>query len=196
VSDIFDPQDDAATPLSESERRDLKLAYITTRDELNAAEEANIVEGHAWAHSGRRRNLLTESFIKTLHRRMFGDVWRWAGEFRATERNIGINHWEIPMELRNVLDDVRVWIEHQSYPPDEIAVRLHHRLAQIHPFPNGNGRHARLMADLLIVQLGGEPFSWGNGVLRDTGELRRRYVDALQAADLHDIGPLLAFARS
>jgi Fic-DOC domain mobile mystery protein B len=127
---------------------------------------------------------------------MFGDVWRWAGEFRTTERNIGINHWEIPMELRNVLDDVRVWIEHQSYPPDEIAVRLHHRLAQIHPFPNGNGRHARLMADLLIVQLGGEPFSWGNGVLRDTGELRRRYVDALQAADLHDIGPLLAFARS
>ena len=194
--DIFDPPDDAATPLTEAERRDLKLAYIATRDELNAAEEGNIAEGQIWALGLRRRNLLTDTFMKSLHRRMFGDVWRWAGKFRTSERNIGINHWEIPVALRTLLDDVKAWIEHNAYQPDEIAVRFHHRLVVIHPFPNGNGRHARMMADFLIVELGGAPFSWGGSQLRGTSDLRRRYIDALQAADQHDTGPLIAFARS
>lgn len=196
MSDIFDPQDDAETPLTEAERRDLKLAYIATRDELNAAEEENIAQGQVWALGLRRRKLLTETFIKSLHRHMFGDVWRWAGKFRTSERNIGINHWEIPAALRSLLEDVKAWMEYDAYQPDEIAVRFHHRLVAIHPFANGNGRHARMMADLLIVELGGAPFSWGGRQLHETGELRRRYVDALQAADRHDLGPLMAFARS
>jgi Fic-DOC domain mobile mystery protein B len=127
---------------------------------------------------------------------MFGDVWDWAGNYRLTERNIGIEPQRIPNDLIMMLDDVRYWVAHNTYPPDEIAVRLHHRLVAIHPFPNGNGRHARMMADLLIERLGGEPFSWGGATLHDVGELRDRYVTALRAADDHDIEPLVTFARS
>jgi Fic-DOC domain mobile mystery protein B len=127
---------------------------------------------------------------------MFGDVWRWAGRFRKSERNLGIVFYEIPVALRQLLDDSRAWIEYKTYPADEVAVRFHHRLVLIHSFPNGNGRHARLMADLLVMRLGGERFSWGSANLRDAETVRRRYVAALQAADDHDIGPLLAFARS
>ncbi len=127
---------------------------------------------------------------------MLGDVWRWAGKFRTSERNLGIAFYEIPVALRQLLDDTKARIESKAYPPDEIAVRFHHRLAQIHPFPNGNGRHARLMADLLVMRLGGERFSWGSARLQDAGAARQRYIAALQAADNHDIGPLLVFARA
>lgn len=195
MSDIFDQPDAAATPLTEAEKRDLKLAYIATRAELNAAEQENIALGQDWALR-RRRDLVTESFIKSLHLHMFNDVWRWAGKFRTSERNIGIDHWEISVALRVLLDDTKTWIEHKTYPPDEIAVRFHHRMAQIHPFPNGNGRQARLIADLLIMQLGGERFSWGRGSLREPGELRKRYIAALREADSHNIEPLLKFAQS
>jgi Fic-DOC domain mobile mystery protein B len=140
--------------------------------------------------------LLKADFALSLHKCMFGDVWRWAGTYRTTALDIGIDAYRIPVEIAALFDDVRYWVEHETYPPDEIAVRLHHRLVAIHPFPNGNGRHTRLMADLLIERLGGEPFSWGGGALADTGELRTRYIEALRAADTHDIGPLLAFARS
>ena len=194
MSDIFEQPDEAATPLTEEEMRDLKLAYITNRRELNAAEQENIARGQEWALR-RRRNLLTENGIKDLHRHMLGDVWRWAGRFRTSERNLGINHWEIPVALRVLLDDAKTWIEAKAYPPDEIAVRFHHRLTQIHPFANGNGRHARLIADLLVMQLGGERFSWGRANLRDAGDLRTRYIAALQAADGYYIAPLVEFAR-
>jgi Fic-DOC domain mobile mystery protein B len=195
MSDIFEQPDDAATPLAEEEKRDLKPSYITTRAELNAAEQENIALGQDWA-SRRRRDILAENFVKSLHLHMFNDVWKWAGRFRTSERNIGIDHWEIPVALRMLLDDAKAWIEHKAYSPDEIAVRFHHRLTQIHPFPNGNGRHARLIADLLIMQLGGEHFSWGRGSLREPGKLRKRYIAALKAADNHDIDHLLKFARS
>jgi Fic-DOC domain mobile mystery protein B len=198
VSGIFDQPDDAATPLTDAEKRDLIPIDITYRRDLNAAEQRNIVRGQQWALRRRRRqrDVLTEKFVRDLHSHMFGDVWRWAGDFRLSARNIGINHWEIPMALRTLLDDARTWIENKVCPADEIAVRCHHRLVQIHAFPNGNGRHARLLADLLVVQLGGERFSWGSGSLRDAGETRASYIDALRAADDHDIRPLLAFARS
>ena len=195
MSDIFEQPDDAATPLTEAEKRDLKPAYIATRAELNAAEQENIALGQDWALR-RRRDILTESFVKSLHLHMFNDVWRWAGRFRTSERNIGIDHWEIPVALRVLLDDTKTWIEHNAYLPNEIAVRFHHRLTHIHPFPNGNGRHARLIADLLIMQLGGERFSWGWGSLREPGGSRRRYIAALREADNHNIEPLLTFARS
>ena len=127
---------------------------------------------------------------------MFGDVWRWAGEFRTTERNPGIAFYEIPVALRQLLDETNAWIGYQSYPPDETAVRFHHRMVQIHPFPNGNGRLSRLIADLLVIRLGGEPFSWGSASLREAGDVRQRHIAVLQAADKHNIGPLLAFARA
>jgi Fic-DOC domain mobile mystery protein B len=194
MSDLFDEPDNA-TPLAPEEQRELIPAYIAYRRELNEAEQENIARAQEWALA-RKRDPLTEKFIKDLHKRMLGDVWKWAGKFRQSERNLGILFYEIPTALRHLLDDTKTWIEYKSYPPDEIAVRFHHRLVAIHPFPNGNGRHARLMADLLVMRLGHERFSWGRDSLRDAGALRQRYIAALQAADNHDIGLLLAFARS
>ncbi len=194
MSDLFD-EPDHATPLAPEERRDLIPAYIAYRSELNEAEQENIARALAWA-LGRKRDILSEKFIRELHRRMLGDVWKWAGKFRTSERNLGIPFYEIPVAVRHLFGDAKAWIEYNTYTPGEIAVRLHHRLVQIHPFANGNGRHARLMADLLVVRLGSEHFSWGRQSLRDPGAIRQRYIAALQAADNHDTGPLLAFARS
>jgi Fic-DOC domain mobile mystery protein B len=194
LGELFE-QPDHATPLTPEEIRELIPAHIAYRSELNAAEQENIARGQDWALS-RRRDLLSEKFIKTLHRQMLGDVWRWAGKFRTSERNLGIAYNEIPAALRQLLDDTRASIEYKSFPPDEIAVRFHHRLVQIHPFPNGNGRHARLMADLLVMSLGAERFSWGSANIQDAGAMRQRYIAALHTADDHDIGPLLEFSRS
>jgi len=197
MSDLFQEPDDA-TPLAPEERDALLQTWITDRDDLNEAEQENIIKGAAWAarQRGKPVDLLNEDFAKSLHRQMFGEVWQWAGSYRQTERNIGIEAYRIPAETPSMFDDVRYWIEHEIYPPDEIAVRLHHRLTAIHPWPNGNGRHARLMADLLAQRLGRDVFTWGSGTLLDIGELRTRYVTALRSADNHDIGPLLEFARS
>jgi Fic-DOC domain mobile mystery protein B len=160
------------------------------------AEQNNIIRGQDWAFRRRKPDLLSEKFITGLHRHMLGDVWRWAGAFRRTERNLGFPHYEIPAALRHLLGDVEAWIELKSYPADEIAVRFHHRLVAIHPFDNGNGRHARLVADLLIMQLSAARFTWGRANLRDAGETRTRYITALRAADSHDFGSLVTFARS
>jgi Fic-DOC domain mobile mystery protein B len=194
MSDLFDEPVDA-TPLAPEERSGLIPSDISYRRELNLAEQENIARALTWA-TARRRDVLSERVLMQLHRRMFGDVWRWAGRFRTTERNLGIPPYEIPMALRDLLADVRVWVEHGVYPPDEIAVRFHHRLVAIHPFVNGNGRHSRLMADLLVQQLGGQLFTWGRTKLQDATDLRARYVSALRSADAHDIGPLIRFARS
>lgn len=178
-----------------TETLDLIPSHIAYRSELNAAEQENIERAQTWALA-RRRDVLSEKFLQDLHRRMLGDVWRWAGRFRASERNLGIAHWEIAAAVRILLDDTKARIEYKTYPPDEIAVRFHHRLVQIHPFANGNGRHSRLMADLLVMQLGKERFSWGRGSLSDADIVRARYIQALQALDNHEAGPLLEFARS
>ncbi len=193
---LFAEDDDANTPLTPQEREGLIPSYITTRGELNAAEHANISEAVLWLSRRRKFDLLDVEFLKALHKRMLGKVWKWAGQFRQSERNIGIDHHRIEMELHQLVDDVRYWVEHHSYPPDEIAVRFAHRLVSIHPFANGNGRHSRLAADLLIQQLGGALFSWGRASLVEPGETRRRYVQALKAADGHDIAPLLEFSRT
>jgi Fic-DOC domain mobile mystery protein B len=194
VGSLFEQPDDA-TPLTPEEQSALIPAHIAYRRELNEAEFENIARAQDWALA-RRRDVLSEKFVRDLHKQMLGDVWRWAGDFRKSERNLGIPFYEITMQLRQLLDDTKAWIEYASYPPDEIAVRFHHRLMKIHPFPNGNGRHSRLMADLLVMRLGGERFSWGSANLQADGDLRGRYIAALKSADNHDTAPLLAFARS
>jgi Fic-DOC domain mobile mystery protein B len=187
-----------ATPLDPSLRGDLIQTWVTTRADLNEAEQENIVRGAVWAR--RRRGgaeaLLKEDFSKTLHKRMFGEVWKWAGKYRQNELNVGISPQLVAAEMPMMFDNARYWVNHDTFPLDEIAVRLHHRLTQIHSFPNGNGRHARMMADLLIEKLGGKRFTWGSGSIGDTGTLRTTYTQALQAADSHEIVPLVAFARS
>ncbi|MCU7937237.1 MAG: mobile mystery protein B [Candidatus Thiodiazotropha sp. (ex Dulcina madagascariensis)] len=188
-------QDNASTPLSPEEQEGLIPSYITLRSELNEAEQANILDAEEWAFN-RKRDVLSEKFLTTLHKRMFGRVWKWAGTYRRTGKNIGVDAYRIPMELRQLLDDVRFWIENDTYPSDELAARFHHRLVWIHLFPNGNGRHARTATDLLLVTLGQAPFTWGRKNLVDANQTRQTYVDTLRAADHHDYEPLLNFVRA
>lgn len=193
---LFIDDDDANTPLTDEEREQLIPAYITLRHELNEAEQINIGQALRWATARKKRDVLDQNFLRQLHKRMFGDVWRWAGQYRTSARNIGVDAYRITMDVHQAIDDACYWIEHKTYPPDEIAVRFSHRLVAIHPFPNGNGRFSRLIGDLLAQQLEQEPFTWGRANLVDVGETRARYIEALRAADNHDIKPLLLFARS
>jgi Fic-DOC domain mobile mystery protein B len=192
-------EDDASTPLTGDELAGLIPSWITWRHELNEAEQDNILAAMLWAARQHRRELLDEKFLCDLHKRMLGKVWRWAGVYRATARNtggnMGVEAWQIRTELRLLLDDARFWIANDVYKPDELAVRFHHRLVRIHPFPNGNGRHSRLMAELLVMRLGAKRFTWGSAGLV-AGDVRKQYIGALRKADGHDIGELLVFARS
>jgi len=188
---------DGATPLDPDEAQDLLLTHITTRSELDRWEQDNISEALNWLERTKPNKLLTSEFMQTLHRRMFGSVWRWAGKFRQSDKNIGSPWWNIPEDLKNLCRDVEVWIENSTYSSDEVAIRFHHRLVQVHPFPNGNGRHGRLMADLLIENvMGKRRFTWGGADLTGKSDSRERYIKALRAADELDYGPLLEFARS
>jgi len=199
MTDLFQEPEDA-TPLDPDLRKDLLQTWITNRSDLNEAEQENILKGSAWARRSRRASeaadILTDNYVKTLHEQMFGEVWRWAGSYRQNELNIGIAPHLIPAAMPELFGNVRFWIEQKTFPADEIAVRLHHGLTQIHGFPNGNGRHAREMADLLIERLGGKAFTWGSGSLQDTGTLRTKYVTALKCADGHDMAPLMEFVIS
>ncbi len=190
-----------ATPIDPDEAEGLLQSHVSTRHELDELEEANIQAGLEWAQGralrGRRRaDVLTEGFLYELHRQMFGAVWAWAGQVRTTEKNIGVVKFDIRPEVRKLVADARHWREHGVYGTDELAVRFHHRLVSIHPFPNGNGRHARLMADLVAQQAGRPRFSWGGASLTRTSALRRSYISALREADQGNLDPLIAFARS
>jgi Fic-DOC domain mobile mystery protein B len=186
------PED--ATPLDPNELGGLKHKHITTQAELNQLEQANIESGLRWL--GRQRaDVLTDNFAKILHKRLFGEVWEWAGTFRKTGKNIGIDPVHIPEQLRSLMDDARYWVDNKTYPPSEAAVRFHHRLAKIHPFPNGNGRHARIMADAVLIRAyKAKPIDWvGGHDLQRMGERRNAYIAALKSADHGDIGPLIKF---
>jgi Fic-DOC domain mobile mystery protein B len=189
---------DGNTPLSPDEQADL-IPNLSTRDELNEWERTNILVAYDWAlnpRTLRRNDPMTEPYLRDLHHRMFDQTWKWAGLYRTTEKNIGIPHHQIREALAALLGDVRYWLEHWTFPPDEIAIRFHHRLVFIHPFANGNGRHGRLMADVLARNQDMPEFTWGGADIVQHGDFRRSYIDALRAADKNDIGPLLAFARS
>lgn len=192
------PADEHATPLTDEEERALIPTYVTTRGELNLLEQRAILTArrNALQRALATDVLLSEDYLLRLHKNMYGDIWKWAGTIRTTERSIGVPAWEIRPRLRDLLDDVTAWLEHDAHPPDEIAVRLHHRLVAIHPFVNGNGRHARLTADVLAKVLGRPVFTWGAGDLATLGDVRQRYVDALRQADLGDCTALVGFARA
>jgi Fic-DOC domain mobile mystery protein B len=190
--------EDGYTPLSPEEQADL-IPNLATREELNEWERQNILEAYGWALDEkviRRLDPLTEPYLRDLHRRMFDQTWKWAGRYRKTEKNIGIPFYQIQASLAALVGDARYWLGHQTYTPDEISIRLHHRLVFIHPFANGNGRHARLMADVLAQRQGRPIFTWGGAELVKAGDFRRRYIEALHAADQNEIGPLMEFARS
>ena len=184
--------DDNSTPLTEDEKQQLKAKWITTRTELNDLETKCIAQAEIWLLKN-KKDILNEKFIKTLHKKMFGDIWKWAGIFRTSERNIGVAPYEIQPKLRILLNDAKFWIENKTYSEKEIAVRFHHKLVQIHPFPNGNGRISRLMADLLMRNLKGAKLNWGSNNLTEISEMRKQYIDALKYADKSDYSKLLNF---
>ena len=191
---------DGQTPLDDEEKEGLLISSITTHAELDEFEQLNIEKAIQWTltRKFRKDEILTEKFVKLIHEKMYGEVWAWAGEFRKTNKNIGVDWHQIPIELRNLLGDCNYWIEHGTYPPDEIAVRFKHRMVSIHCFSNGNGRHSRMMADLIIEKIFELPvFTWGaNADLTKTGDTRAEYLKAVKAADAQNIAPLLAFARN
>ncbi|WP_323146164.1 mobile mystery protein B [Pseudomonas marginalis] len=184
------------TPLDPDEVAGLKPRHIATQGELDEWEAQNILKASRWVARQKKLDVLNDHFCRELHVKMFDDTWKWAGTFRKSDKDIGCDWTQIAVNLRQLLDNVAYWLEHNIFPPEEIAVRFHHRLVWLHAFPNGNGRHARLMTDCLLRQCGLAPFSWGRGNLVIVNEVRQRYIQALRAADANDYALLLAFVRS
>ena len=185
-----------ATPLSPEDLENLIPGHITTQGELDVWEQQNILEGRDRLARRRPRELLEDQAIRTTHRWMFDKTWRWAGQYRTSDKNIGVDWARIPEQVRILCDDARYQRDHGVYPGDEFAARFHHRLVVIHPFPNGNGRHARFVTDLLLEALGSTPFTWGRANLNERGDARNNYLEALRAADTGDYSPLFRFVRS
>lgn len=186
------------TLIDEQEKLGLKVP-ISTQVQLNELEQLNIENAIAWTLTRKldSTNVLSEQFVKQLHKKMYGSVWKWAGEFRKTEKNIGVKAFQISTELKYLLDDVIFWVEHQTYSPEEIAIRFKHRLVSIHCFPNGNGRHSRLMADcIMIFVFRLNAFSWNQSNLVSTTTMRKKYIGALKQADAGCIKSLIEFAKS
>lgn len=184
-----------STPLDPDEKAGLKFKHVTTKGELNHLEQANIQKGLRWLEGRKTKDILNEAFLCELHKKLFGEVWTWAGQLRKTEKNTGIDPRQITVQLRQLLEDARFWVDHGTYPPLEIAARFHHKLVYIHLFPDGNGRHARIIADAVLTKLlNHEAIDWSGGHdLQSMNERRREYIDALRAADQAELSPLLAF---
>ena len=188
------------TPLEEEEKDDLLIPSITTREDLDEFEQLNIEKAVEWylvRKKFRKENILTEKFILDVHKKMFNDVWNWAGKFRKTNKNIGVDKYQIGIKLRQLIDDCKYWINNETYPNEEIAIRFKHELVSIHLFPNGNGRHSRLMADIMMKNIFKKPiFSWGQKKLVNKSSARKQYIKSLKNADNGSINNLIEFAIS
>ena len=184
---------DGATPLEPEELEGLKFKHITTRGQLDELEQANIVSGLLWVKKNTKRDdILSLQFAFELHKALFKDVWTWAGTFRLTEKNIGIDPFNISVELRNLLDNMQAWIEFNAYPPQEAILRFHHQLVKIHPFPNGNGRFSRIFADIVADKYFNiAPINWGGRELDNMTQTRKDYINALRSADGGDLSLLI-----
>jgi Fic-DOC domain mobile mystery protein B len=186
------------TPLDEDEKEGLLIKTISTRGELDEFEQLNIQSAIEWSLKTKVeiKQFLTEDFLMQIHKKMFGEVWAWAGTKRKSNKNIGVDKTQISIELRKLIDDCNFWIEHKSFSDEEIAIRFSHRLVKIHLFPNGNGRHSRLVGDILISKIFDKPvFSWGHSDLSKKNSIRKEYLDAIYKADTDDYKPLIAFAK-
>ena len=190
---------DGQTPLDEDEKEGLLIKSIATRGELDEFEQQNIEDAIQWSLTRKFKTdqILSESFIQQLHKRMYSSVWKWAGEYRKTNKNIGVDKLEIPISIRLLIDDATYWLEHNVYEPDEFTIRFKHRLVSIHCFPNGNGRHSRMIADIMIEKIFQMPvFSWGGASPSVDMDIRAQYLKAIRKADKGDFDLLLKFARS
>ena len=187
------------TPLAEEEKEGLKIRTITTIGELDEFEQKNIEQALQWSigKKVKKDQLISEQFVRSLHKRMYNDVWKWAGQFRKTEKNIGVPSWRISTDLGQLIGDTLYWLENDVYPSDELAIRFKHAIVSIHCFPNGNGRHSRLMADLIVEKIfNRNVFTWGQSDLSKASNVRSNYITALRQADNGDFTDLITFARS
>lgn len=188
------------TPLDPEELEGLKIHSISSKAELDELEQHNIEEAMIWVMSIKMHfeKIISEKFILELHKRMYKNVWNWAGAFRTREKNLGVLPYMISIDLKCLLDDTLFWINHQTYSSHEIAIRFKHRLVSIHCFPNGNGRHSRLMADIIMEKVFKlKPLTWGmNQVGADKVQIRNEYIKAIKLADQHNYQPLIQFALS
>lgn len=191
--------EDGQTPLDEEEKEGLLIKTIIAKNELDEFEQLNIEKAIEWTiHTNLKKNrILSEKFIKDLHKKMFGGVWNWAGEFRKSEKNIGVNWTQISIELKNLIDDTHYWIENKTFSPEEISIRFKHRMVAIHCFSNGNGRHSRLMADIIMEFIfKKEIFTWHKSNMVKADETRKKYIETLRKADNGNIEPLMEFANN
>jgi Fic-DOC domain mobile mystery protein B len=197
LNGLSGPTASGNTPIDPDEAKGL-IPDLLTQAELNEYEQQNIARALVWAQTSRflKRRLVSRDGLQRLHLRMFDRTWRWAGQFRRSDKAIGVPWTDVPVEVQKVCDDILFQLAERSLPLADIAVRFHHRLVSVHPFPNGNGRHARMAADLLRVQHGGQPFPWGASGLAAKGNVRAAYINALKDADAGDFAPLLKFAES
>ena len=190
-------EQDGQTPLDPDEKAGLIPEYLATKGDLNDWEQENILRAVRWLKRAKAPQVLSEGFCRELHEQMFGKTWAWAGTFRKSDKNIGCDWTQVAVRLKNLFDNTRWWVDNATFPPDEIAARFHRDLVWIHPFPNGNGRHSRMMADAVLKSLGHPAFTWGSGgSLVAADDIRARYLAALRAADQGDYRLLLAFVRS
>jgi len=190
---------DGQTPLDEDEKEGLLIKSISTRGQLDEFEQQNIEDAIQWSltRKFKSEHILSESFIQELHKRMYRKVWRWAGEYRKTNKNIGVDKLEISVAIKSLIDDASYWLEHNVYEAEEFAIRFKHRLVSIHCFPNGNGRHSRMIADIIIEKIYNQPvFSWGGASILEETDIRVQYLKAIRKADKGDFELLLKFSRS
>lgn len=190
--------DDGQTPLDEEEKEGLLIETISNRAELDEFEQQHIEEAVEWTlqRKFKQEKILTEAFVKEVHKRMYGGVWAWAGEFRKTNKNLGVDKLQIAVELKKLLDDTNYWIEHKTFASDEIAIRFKHRIVSIHCFANGNGRHSRLMADVIIEHIFKQPvFTWGAANQLKDSDNRNDYLTAVRAADKGNYKLIVEFAK-
>ena len=190
---------DGQTPLDEEEKEGLKIKSISTQGELDEFEQLNIEKAIEWTirTNFKPERILSEKFIKELHKKMYDDIWKWAGNFRKSDKNIGVKWTQISFKLRNLLDDTKYWIAHKTFSPEETSIRFKHRIVAIHCFPNGNGRHSRIMADIIMESIFEKKlFSWSQSNMIKANDTRKEYINALRKADKGDINPLIEFAKN
>lgn len=177
------------TPIDDDEKLAL-IPHIDTLEELNIWEHENIIEARKWAMSSRVlkiSDVFDLDFLVKLHKKMFNKTWKWAGNLRASNKNIGCDFYQIRTELKNLSDDIKFWLEKNTYNAKQLALIIHHRLVKIHLFPNGNGRHARLAADCILKKLDStKKIDWEGKNFRSSEELRKKYITALRSSDKGD----------
>ena len=186
------------TPLDEDEKEGLLIETISTRRELDEFEQANIQQAVEWTLKNKfgPDRILTEDFLCEVHKRMLGEVWEWAGNYRRSNKNIGVDKFQISIALRQLIEDALYWIKEKTFEPEELAIRFSHRIVKIHAFPNGNGRHSRLIADIIISHVFDLPvFSWGKSDLSKSSNIRKEYLNSIYEADNGNIQQLLNFSK-